>query len=112
ESDLLPDGTKKQVSALQRCYDYIADHGLESFQTEHQNDPPEDDVAVESGISARTIQLRLSGYPRRAIPSETAVLVQGIDVQKAGLHWVVKAFRSDASFFVLDYGFHETHGTT
>lgn len=112
DSAVLPDGSKKQISALQRCYDYIADEGMSSFLTEHQNDPPEEDGPIESGITATKIQKRLSGYPRRAVPSEVVCLTRGIDVQKAGLHWVVKAWRADATNYVIDYGFHETHGTT
>lgn len=112
DSGRLPDGSQKQVSALQRCYDYIADEGMNSFLTEHQNDPPEEDGPIESGITASRIQKRLSGYPRRVAPSEVVTLTRGIDVQKAGLHWVVKAWRADATNYVIDYGFHETHGMT
>ena len=40
---LLPDGTPTHLSALQKCYDFIADKGLEAFLTEYQNDPPATD---------------------------------------------------------------------
>jgi hypothetical protein len=111
ESEELPDGTQKQVSALQRCYDYIADTGMESFLTEHQNDPPADTGAIESGITAHRIQRQVSGYERKTIPPGCTVLTQGIDVRKVALHWVVRAWRPDGTGFVIDYGIHEVHGT-
>jgi hypothetical protein len=111
ESDPLPDGSEKQVSALQRCYDYIADNGLESFQTEHQNDPPDTKEFVDSGITATRVQRQVSGLDQFIIPPDCTVLTQGIDVGKKLLHWVVKAFRQDGTFFIIDYGRFETVGT-
>lgn len=111
EAELLADGTQKQVSALQRCYDYIADTGMESFLTEHQNDPPAETGPVESGITAYRIQRQVSGYDRKVIPPGCTVLTQGIDVRKIALHWVVRAWRPDGTGFVIDYGVHEVVGT-
>lgn len=108
---LLPDGTQTQVSSLQRCYDFVADTGMESFLTEHQNDPPENTAAVDSGITARGIQVRLSGLQRGVVPPNCTVVTQGIDVQKAGGYFVVKAWLPDATCYVIDYGFHDSHGT-
>lgn len=100
-----------QLSALQFYFDEVARIGPEAVATEYDNDPPEITGPTESGITASKIQIRLSGYPRREIPPDCTVLSRGIDAQKAGLHWVVKAWRRDASNYVIDYGFHETHGT-
>jgi hypothetical protein len=112
EPDLLADGTQKQISALQRCYDYIADTGIESFLTEHQNDPPAESGPIESGISAYRVQRQVSGYDRKIIPPGCTVITQGIDVRKIALHWVVRAWRADGTGFVIDYGVHEVTGTT
>lgn len=112
DADTLPDGSQKQLSALQRCYDYIADEGMNSFLTEHQNDPPEEDGPIESGISATRIQKQLSGFEKGIIPPDCRKLTMGVDVQKSGLYWVVRAWRTDATSFVIDYGFYETQGTT
>lgn len=111
EADLLPDGTPKQLSALQRCYDYIADNGLPSFLTEHQNDPPEDSGATESGISVQLVQRQTSGYGQGEIPEGCTVLVHGVDVGKWWIHWVVRAFRQDGTGFVIDYGRQNVYGT-
>jgi hypothetical protein len=109
--EILPDGSQAEVSALQRCYNIIGDRGLEAFQTEYQNDPPEETGPQESGITAHRIQKQVSGYARKVIPPGCILLTQGVDCRKVALHWVVKAWRPDATFFVLNYGVQEVHGT-
>jgi hypothetical protein len=104
QKDLLPDGTPTHLSALQRCYDYIADNGMASFLTEMQNDPPEDEGLTESGISVRAVQSQTSGFDQGIIPEGCTLLVHGVDVGKWWLHWVVRAFRPDGTGFVIDYG--------
>jgi hypothetical protein len=110
-AETLPDGSLLEASALQRCFNIIADRGLEAFQTEYQNDPPEESGPIESGITAHRIQTQLSGYERRVIPPGCTVITQGIDVRKIALHFTVKAWRPDATSFVIDYGVHEVYGT-
>lgn len=111
EPEPLPDGTQKQLSALQRCYDYIADNGLPSFLTEHQNDPPEDTGVIESGISVQLVQRQTSGLERGVVPEGCTVLVHGVDVGKWWIHWVVRAFKPDGTGFVIDYGRQNVYGT-
>lgn len=100
-----------ELSALQHYFNEVARIGPEAVATEYDNDPPEEESSIESGISAGRIQRQLSGYPRRIVPPECKLLSRGIDVQKAGLHVVVKAWRPDATNYVVDYEFFETHGT-
>jgi hypothetical protein len=110
ERTLLPDGSQKQLSSLQRCYDYIADYGMPSFLTEHQNDPPEDSGTVESGINTRLIQTQVSGFGQGCVPEVCTVLVHGVDVGKYKLHWVVRAFKPDGTGYTIDYGTHDVYG--
>jgi len=109
----LPDGSKQEVSALQACYNIIADRGQDHFDTEYQNDPPEDEGQIEGpDLTAWRVQSQLSGYPRGIIPPDCKCLTSGIDVGKYALHWVVDAWRADATGFRIDYGVQEVHGTT
>lgn len=111
DASLLPDGSQKQISSLQRCYDYIADHGLISFQTEHQNDPPEDTGTVESGINVTLIRKQLSGIPKLIIPDGCTVLTHACDVGKTkGFHWVVRAWKPNGTRYVIDYGIMDVKG--
>ena len=108
---ILPDGSQTEVSALQRYYNEVVRIGQEAVSTEYDNDPPEDSGPVESGITAYRVQRQVSGYERRIVPPGTVALVQGIDVGKFALHFVVKAFRADATAYVVDYGVQEVLGT-
>ena len=106
EPDLMPDGKPKHLSALQKCWDYIADNGMASFLTEHQNDPPEDEAAAgRLGLTEFAIeQQRLSGLERRALPPDTILLTCGADVRKTELHWVVIAWNALGVGVIVDYG--------
>jgi hypothetical protein len=108
----LQDGTRREVSAIQHAYNLIADRGKENFDTEFQNNPPEETGPIESGITARRVQKQLSGYPRRAVPPGCTVITQGIDVRKVALHWVIRAWRPDATGYTIDYGVQDVWGTT
>lgn len=106
ETDEMPDGTPKHLSALQKCFDYIADNGLASFLTEHQNDPPEDESAIARlGLTEFGIQHhRLSGLERRVVPKDAVLITRGVDVRKTELHWVVIAWTRDGAGVIIDYG--------
>ena len=108
----LPDGSQEEASALQHYFNLVARLGPENVRTEYDNDPPELDQHVDSGLAPTRIQRQVSGYDRRIVPPECVCITQGIDVRKVALHWVVRAWRQDGTGFVIDYGVHEVHGTT
>lgn len=108
---LLPDGTQLEVSALQRYYNEVSRIGAEAVACELDNDPPEESGPIESGITAHRVQCQVSGYPRRIVPPGCTTLDHAVDVGKWVCHWVVKAFRADATAYVIDYGVLEVHGT-
>jgi len=105
----LADGSRQEISALEHCYNIISDRGPEHFATEYQNDPPDPDEGLDSGggLTAHRVQNQLSGYPRGIIPPDSKHLTAAIDVGKRALHWVVDAWRADATGFRLDYGVEE-----
>jgi hypothetical protein len=111
ERDLLPDGSQKQVSSYQRCLDYIADSGMLSFLTEHQNDPPDTTDIIGSNISPRLIQKQVNGRPRGVIPDGCTVLTHTCDVGKLkGFHWIVRAWEPNGTSHVIDYGIMSVQG--
>ena len=107
----LLDGTQVEVSALQRYYNEVVRIGPDAVATEYDNDPPEISGPVESSITPRRVQSQLSGYPRRIVPPGCTVVVQGMDVGKTAIHWVVRAWRPDCIGYVIDYGVQDVHGT-
>lgn len=101
-----------ELSALQFYFNEVARIGPEAVATEYDNDPPEEEAATTSGITAHKVARCLSGYPRGIVPPECTMLTQGVDVKKDALHWVIKAWRADATNFVIDYGITDVTGTT
>lgn len=105
---ILPDGSEQQISSLQRCYDYIADHGMDSFLTEHQNDPPEEEGFTQLKLTSYHIQHNcLSGMERRIVPEGTVAIIGGADVRKLGLDYVYVASNEQGATCVIDYDFYE-----
>ncbi|MFZ1932251.1 MAG: terminase gpA endonuclease subunit, partial [Thermoguttaceae bacterium] len=113
----LPDGSQLQGSAVQRYFDFVADNGEHAALSELQNDPPAESGPIESGITAYRIQTQVSGFPRKVVPPGCSWITQAIDVRKAGLHFVVRAWLLDnenclSTAYTIDYGFQDSHGTT
>lgn len=112
DQDMLPDGTRKHLSALQKCYDYIADKGMESFLTEHQNDPPERDSGEESTITSAIVASRISGLEHRQLPISFGNLVSFIDLGHAWCYWVDCAWSNQCVGRIPDYGVFDVQGVT
>jgi hypothetical protein len=111
DSRLLPDGEPVEVSALQACYNLVADRGWEHFNTEYQNDPPEESGRVESGITPQLVRKQISGFACGVIPEGCTVLVHACDVGKTkGFHWVVRAYKQDGTVYTIDYGIMDVIG--
>jgi phage terminase large subunit GpA-like protein len=105
-----PDGTQREESALQHYYNFVADKGRDAAACELDNDPPEDTGATASGITPQMIQRQVSGSDRGIIPDGCTVLTHGIDVGKYRLHWAVRAWKPDATGYVIDYGTSDVTG--
>ena len=106
-----PDGEPLEVSALQACYNFIADKGIEAFRCEYQNDPGSNADEEMAKLTAKWIEGRVSVHDQAEIPAGCIGITAGIDVGKYGCHWSVVAWRPDGEGFVIDYGVAEVHGT-
>lgn len=96
-----------EISALQHCYNIIADQGQEAFLTEYQNDPPETAGPQESGIYPDLVASRVSGFERGVVPPHCPLLTGAVDIGKTVMHWVVTAWCKSGSGTVIDYGVHD-----
>lgn len=112
DGSTLADGSQVEVSALQHYYNEVARIGPEAVATEYDNDPPELDESLSNVLTAHQVQSQVSGYGRGVVPPGCTVITQGIDCRKVALHWVVRAWRSDCTSFVIDYGVEDVTGTT
>ncbi|HET6441097.1 MAG TPA: terminase gpA endonuclease subunit, partial [Phycisphaerae bacterium] len=97
-----PDGTRLETSALQHCFNTVADHGWEHFNTEYQNDPPEADPDA-TRIDMADIQRKLNGLPPATVPPWAETLTAFIDVHGFHLDYAVVASRQGFASAVVDY---------
>lgn len=116
EDMLLEDGTQWEVSALQHCYNVIADIGWNAFRTEYQNDPPEESGPQDSGITEAIVAGtdpeyagRVNGRERLIAPDDATSVTAFIDVHRRHLEWTVTAWGPGGTGSVVDYGVTATH---
>jgi len=75
-----------------------------AFQAEYQNEPLEQ-LSIESIVaSPQHIAANINGMERGLVPLDGTVVTAGVDVQQSLLYWVVAAWGSDFTGYVLDYG--------
>lgn len=116
EDVLLEDGTQWEVSALQHCYNVIADIGWNAFRTEYQNDPPEESGPQDSGITEAIVAGtdpayvgRVNGRERFVAPNTAQNVTAHIDVHKRHLEWTRIAWSPGSGGAIVDYGVIATH---
>ena len=100
---ILKDKTQYEVSALEACFNNISDMGLENFNMEFQNEPPED-IADANRLEYFAVMTQINGRNRHAVPSETRHVTAFIDVHQDRLFWCVVAWEGLMIGSVLDYG--------
>jgi len=99
----------KEQTAIQHAENLLCDLGEEVFAAEYQNQPQQ----IASGQYELTINHVLAhaiDIPRLHVSPAVTVLVGGVDINRAGLHWVVAGFRQDMSAHVAAYGRHPQRG--
>jgi hypothetical protein len=110
DDTILPDGSHREVSTVQYCYNWIARIGETAFRTEYNNDPPEELGPTVQQLTAYQIQyFRRNGHDIRVVPPGCTVLARGIDVSMTACHWVVMAFQPDATCHLIDEAIQEIH---
>ena len=105
------DGSKTVFSAIQQAYNKIADTSRKAYDTEYQNDPPNEAGPQGNGLTFEVVASRISGLSKRQLPANTTALTAAIDLGKYKCHWVVTAWWPGAGGVVVDYGIAEVSGT-
>ena len=102
----LPDGTQREVSALQHYFNQIHKTDEDSVKAEYDNDPPEDEEVERTILTAYHIQHNCrSGLDQGVVPEGTVAITAGLDIKKTGFHYVVIALNEEATGCVLEYNF-------
>lgn len=94
---------KREVSAIQAAYNLIAKYGLDYFNCEHQNEPP-DEEGVEYLPEGIVIE-KLSGFDRGVIPAGTEKITAFVDVHMQSLFWAIIGWKQGMIGSVIDYGY-------
>ena len=103
KSKELADGSLLESSALQSCYNDIADMGREAFNAEYQGEPMTDGEVAE-GVTLSIVQKKLTKRPCGIAHKSTFRIVGAIDVHRRQITYSVTAFRIGAIGEVIDYG--------
>lgn len=111
ENELLPDGSQKEISAVQHYFNLVAKLGKDVVATEYDNDPPEITAGIDTTLTPLQIQRKVNGLDRGIVPKPCHLLTIGVDVRKTELHWVARAWEPDATGHTIHYGIHDVRGT-
>ena len=106
----MQDGWQIEISALQHCYNIVADYGMESFLSECQNNPSEESGPETMGITAARVASRMSGLEQNEWHPQHELVTIGIDLGKYLCHWVMVGWQPDCIGNIVDYGVLEVHG--
>lgn len=93
-----------ELSAVQNAMNLRIDRGDSVFFAEYQNEPLPDAVESSEQLSADDVLRRLNGRRRGEIPNTCTTLTAFVDVHDSVLYWLVAAWESVFSGYVLDYG--------
>ena len=105
----LEDGSQREVSAIQHSYNKKINMGDEAFNSEYQNQPPDDAVKESVDITINMICKKLTYLDRGVVPAWAEIITCGVDVGSRVLHYVVTAWREGAIGAVIDYGTEDVH---
>lgn len=110
--ELGDDGEPLQLSALQACFDFISDNGMEAFESEYQNNPDAHGDGETTRLTARVVESRTNELEKGSIGEGCIGMTTAIDVGKYAGHWIRVAFYDEARFAIESYGVAEVRGTS
>lgn len=95
---------RDEYSGLQHAYNLrLTDP--EAFAAEYQNEPlPADYNAELAQLKQHELERRTNGYGRRVLPPDATTLTAFIDVHDNAFYYMVAAWRTDFTGWVVDYG--------
>ena len=60
---------------------------------------------IEGAADAQALARKTSGYPRGVVPEGAAMLTAGVDVQRSGMYYVIRAWLPDGTNCLIENGF-------
>jgi hypothetical protein len=93
-----------ELSAVQHAMNLRLDRGDAAFWAEYQNEPLPEEQVDDELLTVDEIVAKLNGQRRGEAPLAATQVTMFVDVQAKALFWLVAAWESDFTGYVLDYG--------
>ncbi|MBK8915033.1 MAG: phage terminase large subunit family protein [Phycisphaerales bacterium] len=93
-----------ELSAVQHAMNLRLGRGDAAFWAEYQNEPLPEEQADDELLTADQIAAKTNGHRRGEVPIGCTHLSMFVDVQAKALFWLVAAWESDFTGYVVDYG--------
>lgn len=92
-----------EISAIQHCYNVLAEQGQDVFDSECQQQPKRVG-AKDNDLKLGDVIAKATGLPRRTVPIWANSVHIFVDVQDDGLFWLALACGDSFNCHVVDYG--------
>ena len=106
-----PDGSQRQLTAIQAYFDDWADKGERYVQCELDSERVEAEDRLAVRVSPHRMMECVGTLERRTVDSSIVSLVGGIDIRKTEIHQVELACEKDNPHVIIDYNIH-SHGNS
>lgn len=93
-----------EISAIQYAMNLRLQRGEPAFWAEYQNEPLVDELGDTEQLTHDQIAGKVNGLKRGVIPIGCTHLSAFIDVHAKALYWMVVAWESDFTGYIVDYG--------
>jgi hypothetical protein len=93
-----------ELSAIQHAMNLRLDRGDAAFWAEYQNEPLPEEQVDDELLTVAEIVAKLNGQRRGEVPLAATHVTMFVDVQAKALFWLLAAWESDFTGYVLDYG--------
>jgi hypothetical protein len=92
-----------ELSALQHAMN-LRYRDARAFAAESQNEPEDDSRRIGAGLSVEMVAGKINSLPRGSVALRAEHLTAFIDCHKDILFWVVAAWESNFTGYIIDYG--------
>ena len=94
---------RNEISGLQHAMNWMI-RDRRSFMAECQNAPERDDTKHGAALTVELVCHKINGIARAVPAVRCQHITAAIDVHDAILYWIVAAWQTDFTGFVIDYG--------
>ena len=98
-----PDGSQRQLTAIQAYFDDWADKGERYVQCELDSERVEPENKIESQLNPYIVASCAGDFARRQVDSSTEILARGVDIRKTEIHHASLTLDAKVTNRIVDY---------